>query len=181
MEDKPIDYGDDCLTGWAAGKTPKYVYARFSGIETCPGASLISPNGRVFKIPQEEFIPCEWFYDDTVWRVEFQVAAAPNFVHLILTDVDAGVTHFEASVAMVPDEGHVYVNENVACDLAHEGKNGIAVVTWTPQATALLESINMTKGADLFMELFPLANGKLVYKFCRIAESTNIKILYEPP
>ncbi len=180
MPDEPIEYGDDCLTGWAAGKTPKYVYARFSLVETCPGASLISPNDRVFKIPQEEFAPCEWFYDNTVWRVEFQIAAAPDFVHLTLTDVEAGVTHFEATVAGTPDEGHVYVNENVACDIAHEGKNGIAAVTWTPQATQLLEDINITKGDDLFLELWPLANGKLVYKFCRIDESTNIKILLDP-
>ncbi|GAH76571.1 unnamed protein product, partial [marine sediment metagenome] len=33
---------------------------------------------------------------------------------------------------------------------------------------------------DLFMELRPLPDGKLVYKFCRLRDATNIKILFEP-
>lgn len=180
MPEEPIVYGDDCLAGWAANLTPKYVYARFTGIEKCPGAGLSPPNGRVFKVPQEDFLPCEWFYDDTVWRVEFQVAAAPDFVWLTLTDANRGTTHFEATVPMLPSEGHVYVNENLVCDPAHEGINGLAVVTWTPQATALLAAINIERGPNLFMELFPRADGKLVYKFCRIRNMTNIQILFEP-
>jgi len=181
MPDKPIEYGLDCIAGWEAGVTPKFVYARFAGIEKCPDPDLIPPNDRTFKVTQEPLTPCDWFYEGSVWRVEFQVATEPDFVYLVLTDHEAGVTHFEATIAGPPVEGQIYQNENLVCDEAHGGKNGIAVVTWTPQATALLEAINLSKGEDLFMELFPLADGKLVYKFCRIAESTNIKILFEPP
>lgn len=180
MRDEPIEYGDNCAAGWAPGLTPKYVYIRFILIEKCPDPALIPPNDRVFKLTQEEFAPCDWFYDDTVWRVEFMVTAAPDFLWITLTDADAGDTHFEAVVAGSPVEGQVFANENLACGGAHAGINGIAVVTWTPQATAILEAMNITKGDDLFMELFPLEDGNLVYKFCRIRESTNIRFLFDP-
>jgi len=180
MPDIDIEYGDDCITGWPVGKTPRYIYARFSLIEKCPDPNLIPPNDRVFKLTQEEFVPCHWWYEGSTWRVEFQVAADPDFVWLVLTDHEAGVTHFEATIAGTPVEGQVYHNENLVCGGALGGIKGIAVVTWTPQATQLLEDLVIEKGPNLFMELRPLPDGKLVYKFCRIAESTNIAILFEP-
>ncbi len=180
MPDEPIEYGDNCAAGWTPGLTPKYVHARFAGIEKCPDPNLIPPNDRSFKLTQEEFAPCDWWYESGAWRVEFMVAAAPDFVWLTLTDHEAGVTHFEAVIPGPPVDGHVYHNENLVCGGALGGINGIAVVTWTPQATQLLKDINLTKGKDLFMELFPKPDGNLVYKFCRLQDATNIKVLFEP-
>ncbi len=180
MPDVPIEYGDDCLAGWPPSETPKYVYARFSKIEKCPDPMLIPPNDQVFKLTQDEFNPCDWFYQGSVWRVEFQVAADPDFVWLWLMDPETNIPYFEETPAGPPIEGHVFHNEIIACDAFHGGKNGIAVVTWTPQATDILKLINMEKAADLFMELRPREDGKLVYKFCRLQDATNIKILFEP-
>lgn len=184
MADKPIVYGDDCLAAFDAGKTPKYLYARFSQIVQCPdlppGPNFIPPNDRVFKLTQDEGVPCRWAYESSPWYVEFDVYSGPVRTVLYIRNMLSGTWYFSANETGPPDEGIVYNNTYFTCTTLVWGTGGIATVTWTPQATDLLASLNMAKANDLFMELFPRDDGKLVYKFCRLQDATNVKILFEP-
>lgn len=175
-----IEYGDDCLAAFDAGKTPKFIYVRLSGMSKCPAGDHQPPNGRVFKIRQSAVNPCSWFDVFEVWEVSFNIWVGPLRTNINLHNDDDGLDYFEDTQVNPADEGHVHHNDIVACNGVFGGKDGIAIATWSPQATTLLESINMAKSVNLFMELFPLEDGKLVYKFCRLQDATNVKILFEP-
>jgi len=184
MPDEPIIYGDDCALGWPADETPKYVYARFSGLVKCPDnpPTFFStpPNDRVFKLTQLEGQPCKWRYTSSTWVVDYQLTAGPLTTHLFLTNADDLSAYFLDQPTPIQKEGYVFHNQYVACPGFLGAHLGIAVVTWSPQATDILKAINIAKSESLFMELFPRDDGKLVYKFCRLQDSINIKILFEP-
>ncbi len=179
-----IEYGNHCTHCFANGETPKYVYARFINVVKCEGigkgACLIPPNDRAFKLTQQDGFPCSWRYIGDTWECWYQPwVVADGKAHLFLNDLNLKV-YFDETKDACPAEGTVWHNTaDCEGDLICAA-GGIGVVTWTPQATQLLEDLNIEKSADLFMELFPLPDGKLIYKFCRIAESSNIKILLEP-
>jgi hypothetical protein len=65
---KPIEYGNDCSLCFAAGKTPKYVTATFSGITLCPGMSW--PEGWDLNISYlltqstSIYLPCFWSWSN---------------------------------------------------------------------------------------------------------------------
>lgn len=184
MPDIPIEYGDDCLICFPSGKTPKYVYARFSLIYRCTGigkeACLIPPNDRVFKLTQQVGFPCSWRYLGGTWECWYQPwRVADGKAGLFLNDLNLKV-YFDDTRNACPPEGTVWHND-IDCDPPLTcAIEGVGCVVWTPQATQLLEDINLAKSADLFMELRPLVDGNLVYKFCRLQDATNIKILFEP-
>jgi len=184
MPDKPIVYGDDCLLGWAAGKTPKFIYIRFSKVDKCPDTPptfyAVPPNDHAFTLEQLVGHPCNWKYTGTNWQVIFAVTAPGPRIGIRLEHFPDGIVYFESSPVIGVDEGTVYTNRLIICGPIQGGFSGIACPTWTPQATQLLEDLVITKGEDLFMELFPLEDGKLVYKFCKVKDGINIKILYEP-
>lgn len=184
MQDIPIVYGDDCLLGFDADKTPKYIYVRFSLIVQCPswnGAEHTTPpNDRVFKMEQVNGIPCRWEYFGAEWFIQFTISSDPFGTVIFLVNNDDGATYFGDITDYIPEEGYVYPNDITFCEPWYGGAEGFAVLSWTPQATALLKAINLAKGYDLFMELFPREDGKLVYKFCKLQDATNVKILFEP-
>lgn len=175
-----IEYGNDCSAGWDIGKTPKFVYARFSLIEKCPDPMIIPPNDRVFKLTQEEYAPCDWLYEGSIWRVVWMVAADPAFVWLILTDHNTGVSYFQETPAGTPCENHIYHNENPGCDDFHGGIDGIATVTWGLESLRIRGLLNIETQKDLFMEMRPLADGNKVYKYCNLKDATNVAILFVP-
>ncbi len=184
MKDEPIVYGADCLRGFDADKTPKYIYIRFSQIVKCPDwdevVYQIPPNDRVFKLTQDDVHPCLWEVTTTGWHVIFDLQFDYPDTIVWLEYIPDGKVYFFDVVPLPVEEGIVFHNNNTDCLLGRSAHGGIATVTWTPQATDILEAINMKKAYDLFMELRPLEDGKLVYKFCRLQDATNIKILFEP-
>ncbi len=183
MPDKPIDYGDDCLLAFDPDKTPLNVYARFNLMEQCPlelpPFHPIPPNDRVFKLTQLEDVPCGWKVNSGDWEVTFEIIGGPVRTTLTLFNTADASTYFYEQVVAFQDEGIVFHNSILVCQPWYGAHLGIAVVTWTPQATALLEAINLEKAYDLFMELRPLEDGNLVYKFCKLQDATNIKMLYD--
>lgn len=184
MPDEPIDYGNDCVTSFAADKTPKYLYVRFAKIIKCPdpGPPFFEypPNDRPFKLTQHDTWPCYWEVTSSSWHVIIDLKFNPPNTVFWLEHLPDGRVYFYNVSATPLVEGLVLANELLDCLLGRPAHHGIGVIAWTPQATQLLEDINMERSADLFLELFPLEDGNLVYKFCRIAESTNVKILFEP-
>lgn len=184
MSDKPMAYGDDCNIGFDPDETPLDVYARFIGMVKCPDnpPTIYStpPNDRTFRLHQDPGIPCRWAVTSGAWDIVFWMTPLPLRTTLtIQNNVDLG-NYFTAQPLGIKGEGFVITNEILACQPWTGAHLGIGVITWTPQATALLAAINLAKSKDLFMELFPREDGKLVYKFCRLKDATNIKILFEP-
>lgn len=184
MPDIPIVYGADCLQCWDPAKTPKYVYARFSLVkrrtDQVPDVCITPANDRMFKLTQDPMEPCAWFYDQSGWTVRFDLVMQGVGKTWLYLDDTIGNHYYSSITDTDCEEGKVLHNDFDGTELFLCGYNGIACVTWTPQATDILKSINMEKAANLFMELRPLANGKLVYKFCKLQDATNIKILFEP-
>lgn len=184
MPDEPIEYGDDCLACWPEGETPKHVYARFSNIVKCPDKNghvcLIPPNDRMFRLTQDPGAACHFKYIGDVWEIFYWAKLPVDPLSRLNLGDKGGWTYFWDTEPSCAPEGFVFHNTLLVCGLFQCGKTGIAVVTWSPQATKLLSDINMQKANDLFMELRPRDDGKLVYKFCRVQDATNIKILLEP-
>lgn len=180
MPPVPHIYGDDCYYGFPEGKTPKYVYARFSNIVKCPMGELSPPNDRMFKLTQTDRNPCLWEYYTPPWHATFGYKRPPDQSFLFLYGPPKLWIYFMAREYIKPDEGTVYNSLNVLCEVEILGIGGIATVTWIHEATALLEAINMRRADDLFMEMRPLVDGNKVYKFCRLKDATNIKIEFEP-
>jgi len=184
MPDKPILYGDDCNIAFDPGETPLHVYARFIGMIPCPDNPptffATPPNDRTFNLTQDIAVPCRWSISTGPWDVVFWMTPAPLRTTLTIQNNDDMGNYFTGQPLGIKGEGFVIANEILACQPWTGSHLGIGVITWTPQATEILEAINMEKGEDLFMELFPLEDGKLVYKFCRLKDATNIKILFQP-
>jgi len=184
MPPVPIEYGDDCGVCFASGETPEFVYIRFGLMEACNPVIVppcrTAPNDRPFKLTQVNGIPCQYRYDIDPWHVfwSFKVGGPPLGA-LQLRDWLNRI-YFAAIPAQCLAEGTVIHNDIFGWVGNACVANGIAVVTWNPQATKLLADINMKKARALFMELRPIVDGKLVYKFCRLQDITNISILFEP-
>lgn len=183
MPDIPIEYGNDCHIAFDPGETPFNIYARFIGMVKCPDQPPIfwstPPNDRAFKLTQDPGIPCRWSISSGPWDVVFWMTPLPLRTTLtVQNNIDLG-NYFTAQPLGIKAEGYVLHNEILSCQPWNGAHLGIGVVTWTPQATDILSAINLSKGYDLFMELRPRADGKLVYKFCRLKDATNIAILFE--
>jgi len=129
---------------------------------------------------QLDGVPCRWEYFGAEWFIQLTIALDPLRVEFFLVNNDDGATYFGDLPEGHIEEGYVYHNDITFCEPWYGGAEGMAVVTWTQQATDLLKSINMERAANLFMELWPLPDGNLVYKFCRLKDATNIAIEFEP-
>lgn len=190
MESPDYEFGDDCNLGevlaaplWLDGETPRFIYMRFSQIQLCDIPACVGnplpPNDRVFKLEQNAIDKCLWEYDIDFyiyWRLfsvpptwtEFDLYHRPTNKHYFTADRDANASdpRFALNEASC-------VNPNTC------GSGGQACVRWGPEAETVLENLNMTYERDLFMELWPLDDGRMVYKFCKRSELTNVKILYD--
>ncbi|MBA7713067.1 hypothetical protein ES703_122065 [subsurface metagenome] len=179
-----IEYGNDCLIGWDAGKTPKHVYARFSMIVSCkdeiPPVEQSPPNDRVFKLTQVDGYPCDWEYFKSPWWAYYIVRPSPLRTRIALLELPTEFGHFLGEVNGAPDQARVYESWQTACIYPFAAKAGIATVTWQLETIKLMGLLNIKPQKDLFMEMRPTEDGKKVYKYCNLSEGTNIAIEYEP-
>lgn len=75
----PYEYGWDCSLLipylWAAGKCPRYIGAKVSGVLKCNAEPCNTigpaPNGHVFILEQDTDHPCRWIGMWGVWRMHF--------------------------------------------------------------------------------------------------------------
>ncbi len=178
-----IVYGEDCLAGFDAGKTPKYVYARFADVVKCTIGVVpeppIPPNDKAFKLTQTEGNACLWTYFSDVWNIWFEVLADPLRTTLALYFSDYIYFYFGDLADVPPEEGFIYANDIDTCDTGAGAKDGIAVVTWRLLSLTVLGLINIETANDLFLELFPVVGDHLIFKYCKLQDGTNVKILYE--
>lgn len=129
-----IIYGDDCLTCFEEGETPKYVYARFSKIRKCtigdPDLCITPANDKVFKLEQFAEEPCVWRHLGTYWRAFFRIAGAPPGENYLLLDSTRMLPYFRAFFDDCIEEGQVLHNVNPECNGMYCGTGGLGVVTW---------------------------------------------------
>lgn len=190
-DDPEFEFGANCGLGtglaaplWLINETPKLVYARFSMIEKCDIDSCIGrpipPNDRVFTLEQTPGDPCWWAYHgdwDVAWLLRF---APPTFAQFVLHHPASDRTYFYDDFN-ANDRDPRFTHNTLTCTPWFDcGFNGVCCIRWGPEAKKILEDLNITYEYDRFMELWPRDDGKMVYKFCRIKESTNIKILFDP-
>jgi len=186
-----IAYGNNCLLGynlaaplWLLGETPKYIYMRFSVIKKCNTEFCVgapSPwNDHCFKLTQSAVNPCKWTYTND-WMVTWQlVSVPPTYVHFELYHYPSEARYFY-DYYNANDRDPRFTANTLGCEEIFTcGYNGIAIATWRLESIELMTALNIEKSNKILMEMRPLANGRKVYKFCGLRDSTNIAILLEP-
>ena len=191
-QDSPdYDFGPDCnrveqlvYPLWGDGETPKYVYMRFSLLEKCTKIACDPhphpPNDRVFRLTQEPGDSCWWAYHGD-WEVAWQFRPGlPKTVEFRLNLPFPALWYFDHMFNPDVFDSRFAFNHLNCLTPSVCAHGGFACVRWGPEAETILSGLNMTYESDLFMELWPLVDGKIVYKFCRLEDATNIKILFDP-
>lgn len=179
QDEDEIIYGNDCLLGWEEGKTPKYVYARFSQIVKCPDGDYTPPNDRVFKLTQDPEAPCWWAYRRDKWTIYFVIHGPPVYSWIELRQFEPAIIYFTDYVWGPPEEGRVFYNDNPACVANIGGASGMGVITWRLETLKIMKALNIEPAYNLFSEMRPLPDGNKVYKFCKLQYGMNIAIEYE--
>ncbi len=191
MDEPDIVYGYDCTLGegfdpplWEHGKTPKYVYARFSNVKKCTKEICVPypspPNDRVFKLEQWSVNHCYWIYDSEWWLRWRLHLPYPINSQLTLTKGVVGPHYFDQTFHPNAVPAWCFHNE-LDCELPGVcGYDGIGIITWGIKARAILKDLNIGLDYKLFMEMRPIENCMQVFKFCRVQDGTNIAIKYDP-
>lgn len=184
QNDDEIVYGDNCNLGFYPGKTPKYLYVRFSKMVKCPDWDTkvysTPPNDRVFKLTQHDGIPCWWDIETANWFIHFNLGVTWPGITLNLVHLWDEATYFKSLINYPLQEGHVYPNDIEECNHVYGAHGGIAVVTWKLESLKVMGLLNIKTQNDLFMEMRPKDNGARVYKYCKLKDATNIAIKYKP-
>lgn len=179
-----IVYNTNCLACFDEGETPKYVYARFSNIQKCPGFECEDmpspPNDRVFKLTQVDGHPCQWNFEDDDWDVTWYAANPPTYGARLIINQKPDWYEYFFGFTLPGDECETFFANEAECTEGTCGVGGWGIVTWRLECLELMESLNIKTAKDLFMEMRPLEDGSKVYKYCKLRDATNIAIKYEP-
>lgn len=171
-------YGPNCLTCWAPNKTPKDLYASFSGIMT--GATWedwmgAAPN-EIFKLSSA--VPCLWTAYHEPRDIRFGITAPSSGLSI---EIDFAWFAFTATNAP-PCDFH-FVNALVDPGLDFYGGQAIVVQkeagSSAPSLADIAALLNMDGRESRMSEVFPLDNTHLVAMFADLLESTRIRIKYD--
>jgi len=179
-----IKYGDDCITCWEAGLTPKSVYVRLANVEKCSDAWCDGfpspPNNHAFCLEQVPSFPCFYHYSGHGWELTYR--ARHTFFYpcgLWISSLPISRNYFHSETDIGTDCSAFFLNQNT-CIFPNCGINGQAIVTDKLESIELLCALNIETSNDLFMEMSPLDDGSRVYKYCNLKVGTNVKIKLEP-
>lgn len=180
MPPPPIDYGNDCLTCFAAGLTPIRLYVRFFLLVSCPTAfgrtCKAVPNGRVFVVDQNPGSPCQYNYLDANWSVHFDFNfVGPHRSRVTMSDIP-GYIYFDSTVLGCMPDGHIFQNNLVACGPLVCNFVGIAIVSWTTEGYELMRKLVLPEANTTFMEFFEDDSNTTLYRFASHYHRMNIKV-----
>jgi len=179
-----IEYGNDCLTCFPEGETPKYVYARFSNIRICDDPWCVGmpspPNDRTFKLTQDEASSCKWRFEDDDWQVTWYAVDPPTYGARLIINEKPNWFEYFFGFTLPGNECETFFDNAAECAEGTCGVGGWGLVTWRLESLLLMSLLNIITDYDLFMEMRPLADGARVYKYCRLKDGTNIAIKFEP-
>lgn len=183
LEDDTIITGEPCSgceeVLWGIGKTPKFVYARFSQLERCPGIDWtlypVPPNNRVFKLEQREDHPCWWRYRlDLGWEINWQICYdLPPYSKLFMGHAPGG-TYFQSITPAEHKCVGSFANQNV-CNGLFFAHGGFGWIEWKQIAINLAKDLDITLGHHLFYEVFQIDIETVVYKFTDTTRGINVK------
>lgn len=123
---KPYVPGDDCLTCFDEGQTPRFVTATFSGITDCwPGDPNGAPPG-VMVLEQDPFFPCFWSVG-AGWN--WICAWDPTAVGGSLLGLSFGAISYFTGFDPDPCVTS-FVNTNICGYGLWHGQGGTGVISW---------------------------------------------------
>lgn len=183
LPDDTIIAGDACIACenilWSAGKTPKTVYARFSGMERCPGVDWdidpLPPNNRVFTLTQNEIVPCSWGTTTTdgwvvAWLLNYGV-----LTQSYLTLGRAGLRKYFLSLSPAWSKCVGSFPNQLECGGLTLSAGGFGWVEWKQIAIDLAKDLNIELAPTLFYEVFQIGLREAVYKFTDKTRNINAK------
>ncbi len=175
-------YGDNCLCCWDAGETPLSVYISFGEIEHCQLGDPVpaAPINDSFEIPQDPGDPCVWLDSIGPWHFRWEACWGGDsncFQTWQIWDCFQGNQNFNCAN---------YFDNILGCGAAFvSGTHGHAAIVYNTGPTdhsigSLLAAINMEPHAETKFEFWPASEEKIVVRFARKSDATNILILVEP-
>ena len=185
IEVPEIEYGNDCAyctvpnhTRWESGETPAFTYVYFTGIISCDRYAFPMPNGRIFKLTQEDPEFCRWTYDGPSWQVRFW-AWNPFVAASRITLVDENLRYiFDGEVAPCPSEYTIFSNQIVDCGALRAGHSGFATVSWMELAKTINDDLVLYPNPRLMYEHAVHPDSDIVHKYCDKRDASNVKIKY---
>lgn len=179
---EPFEYGEDCLCCWPEGETPSKVYISFEGLESCdkaPGVIPLPFNG-VVAVPQSEEENCNFDRDfdgfHFTWASCLGLRSTCRqlwYYEEMFHDVkhaDCKI-YFENVLNCIGE--HIHAEGGNATIMFHTGTNDHSI-------GSLLNAINMEPDPKTKFEFWPAKEGRIMVRFARKKDATNILILVEP-
>lgn len=175
----PVEYGDDCLACYPAGKTPLKIWASVTGIkpgELEPVGGWHCPNG-FFLLTQDEILPCKWSCES--WPEICQLTLDTPWATFGLQDKNgqqafykqyfqACAWDFENAIDIWDDNFYYGGNCSLKACLDDEDTDLISV----------MKLLNIEPSAKLLCEFFPISDSQGIFKYCRKSDKTNISVKF---
>lgn len=171
------DYGDDCLTCFAAGKTPKYLWGSLRDVEKGNGWMPIfpePPNGD-FMLTQHPVVPCFWSGAIGGFTITFETAG-PGTLIIIWHPIAGGAFRgfsandcvwFFSNTQDVP-LGWPYFSGEVSLYFREPGSfNSLSDTR---------DLINMPHDLECKAEVYHLSTDQYVAMFSRKWDNSSIRI-----
>jgi len=177
-----IEYRGDCLVCpilFPPGKTPKFIYIVFEGIQKCPGTTKEAPNDRVFKLEPNPLNNCSW-YNPTHPDYYITVTYDPEFTLVTGTDLE-GPTDFFYILGFNPVCITEEILNEITCDF-WDYFGGKARVFWEPDALpyTLAVTYGLCQMPGGVSDRVPAAGGGQCIKLANPVDRTNILVKVSP-
>jgi len=173
---EPIEYGASCDTCYAAGETPLYFKAIFSGIQRgslwesgMPG----NMNG-YYDIVQDPTYSCRWRWNSPSWQhvlyehtptYSFVVMTTPGGWVAFMSDIPTHCGTWFANAYTSPN-GRIYYG-------------GECVIMHPSEMAAHIEKVTPLIDPDPRMELFTLPDSKASIRYAGKRDATRISIVLD--
>jgi len=174
--------GNDCGC-YPPGRTPKHLYASFSGIRKChPESPWPSPPSGVFQITQDPGDPCYWWCEGGSYRIMYY-AAHPT-AYLLAWAFGAADYPFAGSSDKPCTKTFSVVDD---CDplnplITYGGGTGIVMATANQPFVSLqtiADLIGFVQDKESMCDFMPIDQNKIWLCFARKKTPTNILIKFD--
>ena len=175
----PFEFGSDCPVCtpflWAAGETPMYMFAFFSGIENCGVSPHNAPNGSTFLLQQSPASPCLWLHQGDVFTVDFEPCRlVPAQSRIRLID-HHGFFFFTGFGDCCAPEIIRFVNAQAVCMLMYAGAGGFCCLDWSGTLLDIVAELGIDTVPKLMRESRYVDDTDYLYKVNSLYYRTNFK------
>lgn len=177
---EPNPDGDNCAHWDPPADTPLHIWAMFWDVQKGDlFGAFEPPNGHIFKLTQDEFLPCLWRYDcgGFGWQVLFWIDPAQTSIDLV-DCVHPNAHYFGRTLDISPPMeyctfSNVYLNE-----FGNWGFGGWAMIWWGDLVNWLVAEMGLDSADDLMLETLPIDISNMVLKLCSKSMNTNISFKF---